>query len=207
MFRTRGTRASEDTDTTSHGSKTAHSIGRKDTGSKKKLSRSLTMDTNQERTVIETPSRSSSRGNRHTRRITFDTDVEIRSSRSSSRGKKPAKFMRSSTMDGSIESAPFSKRNDDGEFNTGSSNKPCKLKRSKTVSDGGSSISSHCSLGSKSRGMRGSSIGSQDSKGSRGRTSTAKRQGSSLHSSKKSQGAELSQDSTSRRRRVHDGSF
>ena len=227
MFRTRGTKANEDADTASQESKTSRSIGSKDTGSKKKLGRNSTMDSYEEQNVIATPSRSSSGGDRHTRRTDTHSseDSGIKSSRSSSRGKKPAKLMRSRTIDDAIVSAPGTRRTQEDEFSTGSSRmsrgeakkKPSKLKRSKTVSDSSGSVGSHSSFGSKSRGRRmvntstgrarASSIGSQGSKGSSGRATTAKRQGSVSRSSRKGVEGELDRDSSSRRRRVREGSF
>ena len=211
MMRSRGTKASSKDAASQEGSKTSRSLGSKDTGSKKKLTRSLTMDTNQS-------SRSSSRGNGPTRRVTVDgipsEDAGITVSRGSSRGKKPAKLSRANTMDGS---APRSRKIQDDEFSTGSSrkaraevkNKPGKLRRSKTDMSSGSSVGSHGSIGSKGQGKhaRGSSIGSQGSKESSGRTATVKRQGSAPRSSKKSEDVGLSKDSSPRRRRVREGSF
>ena len=218
IFRTRGTRGNEDADTASQGSKTSRSIGSNNTGSKKKLARSSTMDTSQKPTVVSTSSQSSSRGNRPTRRTTIDANVDedtgLRSSRSSSRGKKPAKLMRSSTMDDcSIDSkgmakrkgsAPPSRRTQDDEFSTGSSRMPRDEAKPKTSG-------LRRSVTDIALSSRGSSIGSRNSKGSSSRTSMSKRQGSSLRSSfrsnKKSEGAELSRDSSSRRRRVREGSL
>ena len=216
MFRSRGSRASDDADTASQGSKTSRSIGSNDTGKKNKLAKSSTMDTSQKLTVMETSSRSSSRGNRPARRITADADGSIDIKGTAKRGGSAPRSRRTQDNEFEIGSSKMSRmRSSDGSIDIkGMAKRKGSATRSRRIQDNefstGSSRMSRDEMKPKSRlrrsvtdialSSRGSSIGSRGSNGNRRNSSLR----SYFGSSKKSEGTELNQDSYSRRRRVRE---